>query len=75
MTLHYTIERIYGLKRKNPAGAGFFLTRNYARFFAALRFFVAFFAVFRFFAAMVVGIKSLVCRPVSARHMFAHKRF
>ena len=44
---------------------------NYARFFAALRFvvfFAAFFTVFFafFFAAMVVGIKSLICRPVSA---------
>jgi hypothetical protein len=69
MTVHYTIVSAYGLKKKNPAGAGSFFLENYARFFEALRFvvfFAAFFAVFRFFAAMVVGIKSLICRPVSA---------
>src|SRR6185369_5325560 len=71
MTLHYTIGCVSGLKNKKPRRSGILCEADYARFFDALRFFVAFFAVFltalRFFAAMVVGIKSLICRPVSVR--------
>jgi hypothetical protein len=67
---------ILGTKRKIPPKRDFSFpdcrqaVQNYARRFAALRFFVfltAFFAAFRFFAMVVAIIGELICRPVHAR--------
>ena len=65
MKPHYSIESLFGLKRKIPRERDLSDCKNYARFLAAVRFLAAFLTAFfatfltvfftaRFFVAMVV---------------------